>query len=57
MTEENVLSAFAKTGIWPYKPETILSVIGPLRPETPPEASSIMMMVMERERRGSLQEK
>ena len=40
MMEKNILSAFAKTGIWPYKPEIILSVIGPPRPETPPEASS-----------------
>jgi DDE superfamily endonuclease len=43
MTEENILSAFAKTGIWPYKPQIILSVIGPSQPETPPKASSNMI--------------
>jgi hypothetical protein len=37
MSESNILSAWSKTGIWPYKPQVILAQIAPLRPETPPE--------------------
>ena len=37
LTEANILSAFAKTGIWPYNPHIVLSVVVPLRPETLPE--------------------
>jgi hypothetical protein len=33
-TEENILKAFAKPGIWPLKPEIVLSII--TRPVTPP---------------------
>jgi hypothetical protein len=39
LTETNILSAFAKTGIWPYNPHIVLSVVIPLRPETLPEIS------------------
>ena len=35
-TEENILHAFAKPGIWPYDPTLVLSVI--TRPITPPPA-------------------
>jgi hypothetical protein len=38
MSESNILSAWKKTGIWPYQPSVILSAIAPLRPQTP-EAS------------------
>ena len=38
-TETNILSVFAKTGIWPYNPHIVLSVVIPLRQETPPEIS------------------
>jgi DDE superfamily endonuclease len=38
MSESNILSAWKKTGIWPYQPSIILSAIAPLRPQTPPEA-------------------
>ena len=37
MSESNILLAWSKTGIWPYKPQVILDSIAPLRPETPPE--------------------
>ena len=40
MMEENILLAFAKTSIWPYKLKIILSVIGPPQLETPPKVSS-----------------
>jgi hypothetical protein len=40
LTEANISSAFAKTGIWPYKLHIVLSVVAPLRPETSPETSS-----------------
>jgi hypothetical protein len=39
LIEANISSTFVKTGIWPYKPEVILKVITPARPETPPKAS------------------
>ena len=35
-TEENIQSAFEKAGIWPTKPEIVISQIQPPRPETPP---------------------
>jgi hypothetical protein len=38
-TKANILSAWEKTGIWPYKPSVVLSVITPSRPLTPPNAS------------------
>jgi DDE superfamily endonuclease len=38
MSRDNIISAFAKTGIWPLKPDIILSVIRSKRPATPPEA-------------------
>ena len=34
-TEQNIKSGFAKTGIWPYKPNMVLDKIS--RPEPPPE--------------------
>jgi hypothetical protein len=37
ISESNILSAWSKTGIWPYKPQVILDSIAPPRPETPPE--------------------
>ena len=38
MSESNILSAWKKTGIWPYQLSIILSAIALLRPQTPPEA-------------------
>jgi hypothetical protein len=37
MSESNILLAWRKTGIWPYKPQVILDLIALPRPETPPE--------------------
>jgi hypothetical protein len=39
LTEVNILSVFAKTGIWPYNPHIVLSVVVPPRLETPLEIS------------------
>jgi len=39
MSEENILSAWGKTGIWPTNPPVILDQIAPVRPDTPPETS------------------
>jgi hypothetical protein len=35
-TEENIESSFKKAGIWPTKPEIVISQIQPPCPETPP---------------------
>jgi hypothetical protein len=40
LTEKNILSSWAKTGIWPYNPSVVLSVITPPRPLTPPQAQA-----------------
>jgi len=39
MSESNILSSWAKTGIWPYKPPVVLDQIAAVRPETLPENS------------------
>ena len=39
MSETNILSAWSKTGIWPYKPLVVLDQVAAVRPETPPETS------------------
>jgi hypothetical protein len=39
LTPERIQRSFERTGIWPYKPETIMKTINTQRPETPPEAS------------------
>jgi hypothetical protein len=40
MTKENILSVFAKCGIWPTKPDVILDIITIQYPETPSDNSS-----------------
>jgi DDE superfamily endonuclease len=37
-TESNILSAFEKTGLWPYNPTKVIKIISP-RPITPPETT------------------
>ena len=37
MSESNILLVWSKTRIWPYKPQVILDLIAPPRPETLPE--------------------
>ena len=39
MSEENIKSSWAKTGIWPLKPPVVLNKIATVRPETPPETT------------------
>jgi hypothetical protein len=39
MSEENILSSWAKTGIWPLKPLVVLDKIATIRPKTPPETT------------------